>query len=161
MARYIDADALLKEWKIELPKKRPVKGEYSKEVLTFMKKYENHPYYFAILSVYFAESADVVEVVHGQWTDTTHGLICSACKTYQVYGSRFYHFCPICGAKMDGQPTADVVEVIRCKDCKWYGIDELKKDGSLDRRYKPSACYLYREHHEESWYCADAERRTE
>lgn len=57
--------------------------------------------------------------------------------------------------------TADVVEVVRCKDCKWYGIDELKKDGSLDRRYKPSVCYLYREHHEESWYCADAERRTE
>ena len=58
-------------------------------------------------------------------------------------------------------PTADVVEVVRCRDCKWYGIDELKKDGSLDRRYKPSVCYLYREHHEESWYCADAERRTE
>ena len=57
--------------------------------------------------------------------------------------------------------TADVVEVVRCRDCKWYGIDELKKDGSLDRRYKPSVCYLYREHHEESWYCADAERRTE
>ena len=58
-------------------------------------------------------------------------------------------------------PTADVVEVVRCKDCKWYGIDELKKDGSLDRRYKPSVCYLYREHHEESWFCADAERRTD
>ena len=57
--------------------------------------------------------------------------------------------------------SADVVEVVRCRDCKWYGIDELKKDGSLDRRYKPSVCYLYREHHEESWYCADAERRTE
>ena len=59
------------------------------------------------------------------------------------------------------QPKADVVEVVRCRDCKWYGIYELKKDGSLDRRYKPSFCYLYREHHEESWYCADAERRTE
>ena len=62
---------------------------------------------------------------------------------------------------VESQPKADVVEVVRCKDCKWYGIDELKKDGSLDRRYKPSVCYLYREHHEESWYCADAERRKD
>lgn len=48
-------------------------------------------------------TADVVEVVHGKWTDTTHGLICSVCKTYQVYGSRFYNFCPICGADMRGE----------------------------------------------------------
>ena len=66
-----------------------------------------------------------------------------------------------CKDQIDDIPTADVVEVVRCRDCKWYGIDELKKDGSVDRRYKPSVCYLYREHHEESWYCADAERRTE
>ena len=66
-----------------------------------------------------------------------------------------------CLCMIDDEPSADVVEVVRCKDCKWYGIDELKKDGSLDRRYKPSVCYLYREHHEESWYCADAERRKD
>lgn len=47
------------------------------------------------------------EVVHGEWTDTTHGLICSACKTYQVYGSRFYNFCPICGADMRGGDNGD------------------------------------------------------
>lgn len=47
-----------------------------------------------------ATTADVREVVHGEWTDTTHGLICSACKTYQVYGNRFYNFCPFCGAEM-------------------------------------------------------------
>lgn len=63
MSRYIDADALLKEWKIELPKDRPIQGKQSEEFLAFMKKYENHPYYFAILSIYLSESADVVEVV--------------------------------------------------------------------------------------------------
>lgn len=24
---------------------------------------------------------------------------------------------------VDEQPTADVVEVVRCKDCQWYGIE--------------------------------------
>lgn len=60
MSRYIDANALLKDWGIELPKEWPVKGERSKEVLAFMQKYENHPYYFAILSIYLTEPADVV-----------------------------------------------------------------------------------------------------
>lgn len=72
MARYIDADALLKAWGIELPKKRPIQGKQSEEFLAFMKKYENHPYYFAILSIYFAESADVVEADKVQKTVETY-----------------------------------------------------------------------------------------
>ena len=80
MSRYIDADALIKRIQDE------------------------HKFGSLMLSNMIAEmsTADVVEVVHGEWTDTTHGLICSACKTYQVYGSRFYNFCPICGADMRG-----------------------------------------------------------
>ena len=62
------------------------------------------------------------------------------------------------GMIIDSIPTADVAEVVRCKDCKWYGIDELKKDGTVDRRYNPSVCYLYRKYHEKTYFCADGER---
>ena len=57
-------------------------------------------------------------------------------------------------------PTADVVEVVRCKDCKWYTIYEVKNDGAMDKRYKPSFCDLYRKHRKETYFCADGERRT-
>lgn len=77
MSRYIDADA-------------------------YIKYCDEHWIPLNVDAVKAQPTADVIEVVHGKWTDTTHGLICSACKTYQVYGSRFYNFCPICGADMRG-----------------------------------------------------------
>ena len=43
---------------------------------------------------------NVKEVRSGTWTFTTHGLMCSACKTYQPTGSRYFKWCPICGAEM-------------------------------------------------------------
>lgn len=49
--------------------------------------------------------------------------------------------------------------VIKCKDCKWYEIYQLKKDGTDDRRYKPSYCTLLRHSFKPDWYCADGERR--
>lgn len=45
-------------------------------------------------------TADVKPVASGEWVDTTHGLKCSACDTFQVYGSRYFKYCPICGAEM-------------------------------------------------------------
>ena len=45
-------------------------------------------------------TADVVEVVRGVWLNTTHGVMCSVCESIQVYGSRYYKYCPICGARM-------------------------------------------------------------
>lgn len=56
---------------------------------------------------------------------------------------------------MDDIPAADVVEFIRCKDCMWYGIYELKKDGTDDRRYKPSFCTLYDRLQDPDWFCGD------
>ena len=56
-------------------------------------------------------------------------------------------------------PTANVVEVVRCKDCKWYEINELKKDGSEDKRFNPSFCMLHSRTHKSDYYCADGERR--
>lgn len=51
-------------------------------------------------------SADVAPVVHGRW-NVVEGLmldnaICSNCgRRFQAYYEE-YHFCPNCGAKMDG-----------------------------------------------------------
>lgn len=44
--------------------------------------------------------SNVREFKSGAWIDSTYGLYCSECKTYQPPGSRYYHFCPICGAEM-------------------------------------------------------------
>ena len=58
-------------------------------------------------------------------------------------------------------PTIDAVEVVRCRDCKYYEIYQLKKDGTDDRRYKPSYCLSLSFHPNPKWFCADGERREE
>lgn len=55
----------------------------------------------------------------------------------------------------------DLVEVVRCRDCRWYEIYKLKKDGTDDRRYNPSYCTLFRHRFKPNWYCADGERRDD
>lgn len=57
--------------------------------------------------------------------------------------------------------TVDAIELVRCKDCKYYEIYELKSDGTDDRRYKPSVCVRekYAVHRKPDWFCADGERR--
>ena len=52
-----------------------------------------------------------------------------------------------------------LVKVVRCKDCMWYEIYELKKDGTDDRRYKPSYCALYEHIQEPDYFCASATRK--
>ena len=56
-------------------------------------------------------------------------------------------------------PEIDAAPVVRCKNCKQYEIAQLKRDGTDDRRYKPSYCMLLRHYFEEDWFCADGERR--
>ena len=58
-------------------------------------------------------------------------------------------------------PAADVRPVVFCKDCKWYQIDELKKDGTADRRYKPSVCVLAEQRRDPNHFCADGVKREE
>lgn len=58
-------------------------------------------------------------------------------------------------------PTADVVEVVRCKDCYWYIVNELKADGTEDKRYKPSRCSFFDILSREDDYCSYGERRTD
>jgi hypothetical protein len=57
---------------------------------------------------------------------------------------------------IDQQPTA----VVRCGECKWYGIYYAKKDGTPDKRYRPSVCLRgkYAKRRDPDWFCADGER---
>lgn len=62
---------------------------------------------------------------------------------------------------IEDAPTIDAVEVVRCKDCKWYSIYEAKKDGTPDKRYSPSVCLrgIYAKRRDPDWFCDDGERR--
>ena len=62
---------------------------------------------------------------------------------------------------LNSQPTVDAVEVIRCRDCRYYEIMQLKRDGTDDRRYKPSLCVLHNRNFDEDYFCADGEKRDE
>lgn len=63
---------------------------------------------------------------------------------------------------MDGEDILTVVsELVRCKDCKWYVRSMIKQDGTLDERYKPDWCDLYRKVREETYFCADGERKDD
>lgn len=57
-------------------------------------------------------------------------------------------------------PTIDGI-VVRCEDCRWYEIAELKADGTEDERFKPSLCVLQNRTMDEDFYCADGERKEE
>ena len=58
-------------------------------------------------------------------------------------------------------PTVDAVEVVRCRDCRYYEIMQLKRDGTDDRRYKPSLCVLHNRNFDEDYFCADGKRRED
>lgn len=53
-------------------------------------------------------AADVATVVHGRWTEDESGIIiCSECNRRYNLVQRFTHYCPNCGAKMDGGETGE------------------------------------------------------
>ena len=55
---------------------------------------------------------------------------------------------------VENLPSADTVEVVRCRDCKHRYID------GENVRY--NVCDLnHNKVQEDDWYCADAERRTD
>ena len=55
--------------------------------------------------IYVMPAADVAPVVHGRWMITEgriENAVCSNCgRHFQSYYEE-YHYCPRCGAKMDG-----------------------------------------------------------
>ena len=84
MARYIDADELLK-YKAQL---------YDENGVGF--------YAVGTGNILRMPTADVVEVVRGKWIDTETGKCkCSHCKnTYEIKAKFLYSYCPNCGARM-------------------------------------------------------------
>lgn len=120
MSRYIDADALLEDWKIDIEpiKRRPIQMN---EFRDFMRRYENHPYYFAILAIALATTADVVEVtpceecIHAK----QHSYAPAECQYYctislQYHGGRFFCAC--------GEPRTDLLEWIHKGDADEQGV---------------------------------------
>lgn len=94
MSRYIDKDKLLERMddiSAYYEEDREVKDEMIALVYDFL-------------------TANVEEVRHGEWLPTGICHACSECDFY-VYNTAFeepafyhqgYHYCPNCGAKMDG-----------------------------------------------------------
>lgn len=68
---------------------------------------------------------------------------------------------------IDNAPTADVVEVVRCKDCKhrivneYYGEKGYMKLKAICDKDTGDPFELGRNAEDDEWFCADAERRTE
>lgn len=54
---------------------------------------------------------------------------------------------------IDEMPTVDAVQVVRCKDCKYYKVEggQCPADNTGDRYYSWIP--------DPDWYCADGERR--
>lgn len=53
---------------------------------------------------YTIPAADVAPVVHAQWIEDGSGIIiCPECKRGYNLIAKYNHYCPNCGAKMDGE----------------------------------------------------------
>ena len=53
-------------------------------------------------------TVDAVPVVHGRWEWNGEAFICSACGSGHkgqptIMGQPMFEFCPMCGARMDGE----------------------------------------------------------
>ena len=89
MSRYIDADKLTVYFEA-LAKQAKMEGLYNMA----------HVHNRCLRIIKDAPTANVVEVMHGEWRKTITGFICSVCDTHEA---RITSYCPNCGAKMDGE----------------------------------------------------------
>ena len=53
----------------------------------------------------------------------------------------------------------DAEPVTRCAECVWYVTRQMKYDGTLDKRYKPTWCELWRAEMKGNDYCSRGERK--
>lgn len=100
MAEYIERGAFREFWNKE-----------------FRHLYPNDKYLVALANF---PTADVVEVVHGEWIDKPTGRYChigsycSVCGKKSGIGgiesNRHKPYCPNCGAKMDGKESHDAAQ---------------------------------------------------
>lgn len=65
--------------------------------------------------------------------------------------------CGICIQKILDLPSADVVEVVRCKDCKYQDKGENESESWNVCNYRP---WLYFSINDDD-YCSNGERRTD
>lgn len=77
---------------------------YTKDV--FSESPQEIPYLLAakvLREVSDTPAADVAPVVHGRWIEDGSLIItCSECKRGYNLIAKYTHYCPNCGAKMDG-----------------------------------------------------------
>ena len=80
--------------------------------LRAMESYNVSPMYRrgyddCVATVLKAPAADVAPVVHGRWIDDGSGIIiCPECERGYNLHAKYTHYCPNCGAKMDGDKEA-------------------------------------------------------
>lgn len=55
----------------------------------------------------------------------------------------------------------DAIPVVRCKNCKWYIINELTQKYEPDRRRKPHFCDWHERYTKADYFCADGKRRED
>lgn len=97
--RLIDADALLRE----------IDGIHQRHYANSSYQFI-HDFFLAMFRrIKKAPTIDAVEVVHGQWICQDFGRTrfkCSVChaENYEMC----YHYCPNCGAKMDGEDNGRI-----------------------------------------------------
>ncbi len=60
--------------------------------------------------------------------------------------------------KLAVEPSAEVREVVRCKDCDWFIVNEIKADGTTDKRYKPTWCTYHCGYMNDDDFCSYGER---
>lgn len=86
MARLIDADAL-----VALIQQEPTDGMYTEEIVAVIAE---------------QPTIEATPVVHGRWTELPSmapEYQCSECgQSYEWWEVSEAHYCPNCGAKMDG-----------------------------------------------------------
>ena len=101
MAKYIDREALV-EWLKRIPLKDLSDG------LGLCRVIMEDDFKKAIKKMPKGIVADVAPVRHGRW-DITEGIIenavCSNCDRHFQSYYEAYHYCPNCGATMDGGET--------------------------------------------------------
>lgn len=96
MAEYIEREALRQE----------IERIYQKHFAKSKEKFVQDTFKAMFKRIDNAPAADVAPVVHGDWGKPfkvdahNNGYKCSECG---YYGVPCWHYCPKCGARMDGE----------------------------------------------------------